>query len=180
MIKQYIKKHHIKLWWITLSVSVVIILISVVWSLGIINLPPSFVYLSRQLSGAVVTKPGLTAELAIKFHKQEHSLSCEAAVVKMILDYYGLGISESEIIENMLFDATKRSGNIWGDPDAGFVGNIDGKMGVDGYGIHWDPIAKLISKWRKAEVITNGLARDLAFHISEGHPIIVWGSSGRI
>lgn len=97
----------------------------------------------------------------------------------MVLDYYKMNLSESEIIKNMPFDKTARVNGVWGDPDVGFVGDIDGKMGVDGYGIHWNAVAKFVSKWKKTEVIQNGLAGDLTRHISAGRPVIVWGYFGR-
>ena len=176
---RHIKKHHYNLGGIALAVSVVVFSVSVLWDFGMIELPAKIVSWGRQLSGAVATSSNLSAELPLKFHKQEHSLSCEAAVLKMVLNYHGVDVSESEVIEKMPFDETPRSGNVWGDPDIGFVGNIDGKMMVDGYGIYWGPLAITASHWKDSKIIKHGLAKDLAGHISAGRPVIIWGYLGR-
>ena len=176
---KHIKKHHLNLGWATLFISAGIILVSVVWSLGAIDLPSRLVYYSRQLSGTVAGNARPSVELPLKFHRQEHSLSCEAAALKMVLNYHGVNVSESEVIAKLPFDQTSRSGNIWGDPQMGFVGNIDGKMMVDGYGVYWGPLALTASSWIKTRIIKNGLAKDLVENISEGRPIIVWGYIGR-
>lgn len=178
MIK-HIKKHHINLGLTVLLISAVMIIISVVWSLGLINLPSRLVYYSRQLSGSVSSNSKPAMELPLKFHRQEHSLSCEAATLKMVLDYHGVNVSESEIIEKLPFDPTPRSGDVWGNPQLGFVGNIDGKMMVDGYGVYWGPLALTASNWKKVKIIKNGLAKDLVEHISQGRPVIIWGYIGR-
>src|SRR5204862_750243 len=107
----------------------------------VFNLPSSLVYYSRQFSNAVASRPSADQVLNLKFHKQEHSLSCEAATLKMVLDFYGMNVSESDIISKMPADPTPRSNDAWGEPNIGFVGNIDGKMMVDGYGIYWGPLA---------------------------------------
>lgn len=178
-IKKYIKKNHIKLGLVLLLVSSGIVSVSALWSAGILNFPPPVVYYSIKLADIVASNSNLTKELALKFHRQEHSLSCEAAALKMVLDYYGLNVSESEIIKEMPLDKTKKLGDMWGDPDKGFVGSIDGKMGITGYGIYWKPLVETASHWKKAEIIENGLAQDLVENISEGRPVIVWGYVGR-
>ena len=104
---------------------------------------------------------------------------CGPAVLKMVLNYHGVDVSESEVIAKLPFDPTPRSGNVWGDPQIGFVGNIDGKMMADGYGVYWGPLALTASNWKKVKIIKDGLAKDLVEHISQGRPIIVWGYIGR-
>lgn len=115
----------------------------------------------------------------VKFHRQERPLSCEPAALKMALDPQGAEVAESEIISRMPFDETKRAGSIWGDPNKGFVGSIDGEMLVDGYGIHWTPLAETARNWRKAEAIEGGSSGELAGHLLAGRPVIVWGFSGK-
>lgn len=149
------------------------------WQARIINFPPSLIYYLRLSSDKVNILHFASVELPLKFHRQEHSLSCEAATLKMVLDYHGVNLSESEITNKIPTDPTLRSGNIWGNPHFGFVGNIDGKMMVDGYGVYWEPIAVAASNWKSAKIIKNGTIQDLTKHISEGRPVIVWGYLGR-
>jgi len=115
----------------------------------------------------------------VKFHKQEHALSCEAAALKMALVAQGADVPEAEIISKMPFDKTKHAGSIWGDPDKAFVGSIDGEMPVDGYGIHSAPLAETARNWRKVDVIEGGSPADLTRQVLAGRPVIVWGFAGK-
>lgn len=172
-------RNHIFLLLAVLICSIGVLALSILWNLRIINLPPAFVYYARIVLGRVELMPTADVVLPVKFHKQKYSLSCEAATVKTIFDYYGLNVSEEDIISKMPFDSTPRMGNIWGDPHLGFVGKIDGQMMKDGYGIHWEALAVTASHWLDTSIIKNGSAKDLARHISEGRPVIAWGYLGR-
>ena len=175
------KKHgqHIILLFYTLGSSLVVLFIAVLWSLQLIKLPPSLIAYSRSLSFALSFKHQTASQLNVLFRKQEHSLSCEAAVLRMVLNYHGVEVSEDEVLEKLPFDSTRRSGNVWGEPDLGFVGDVDGKMGVDGYGVHWGPLAITAANWKQIKIIKHGLAEDLVEHISQGRPVIIWGYLGR-
>jgi len=174
-----IHKDHVRLLLFTLVSSLGVLVLAILWDLRVINLPSPLVYYVRLVSNSIYSLPAGDVKLALKFHRQEHSLSCEAAALKMVLDFHGLNISESEIISKIAVDPTPRSGDVWGNPHLGFVGNIDGKMMVDGYGVYWEPIAVATSRWKKVRIIKNGLAEDLIEHLSDGRPIIVWGYLGR-
>lgn len=178
MINQTHKKH-IRLLIFTLGGCLVVLGSNVLWNFQLLKLPAPVIHYLRIANFSLNQNQHSAAQLNVLFHRQEHSLSCEAAVLKMVLNYHGLDVSESEVIEKMPFDSTSRSGDVWGDPDLGFVGNIDGKMGVDGYGVHWGPLAVTAANWKQAKIIKNGLASDLVNHISEGRPVIIWGYLGR-
>lgn len=117
--------------------------------------------------------------LPVSFHRQEHPLSCEIATLKMALQAHGIKVSEHELISKLPFDRTPKRDGIWGDPNKGFVGNIDGRMLVDGYGVYWDPIANIGNEYAHTTILQHGSAQDLARHISEGNPVIIWGYYGR-
>lgn len=144
---------------------------------------PQLTYLRGKLVAKMSRDPktlGLTlVKLPVVFHRQEHSLSCEIAALKMALDFQGLNIKESELIENLQFDSTARKNGIWGDPYTGFVGDIDGKMGVTGYGVYWQPVSDVANKYTYSEVIENATVQELAQHLSERRPIVWWGYFGR-
>ncbi|MFN8553677.1 MAG: C39 family peptidase [Candidatus Obscuribacterales bacterium] len=117
-------------------------------------------------------------KLPVPFFPQEHNLSCEIACLRMALNYQGAPVSEQELIKMLPFDATPKKGRIWGDPNKGFVGDIDGEMCVNGYGVYWEPIAQVGRHWRKTEVIEEGTAQDLAANLTAKRPVIIWGHSG--
>ena len=93
---------------------------------------------------AVPSSAPLPVVLPVTYHHQEHALSCEAAAL-VVLDYYGLGVSEADILKKMPVDRTPHANGVWGDPDEAFVGDVDGEMGSTGYGIHWKALSRLAS-----------------------------------
>jgi uncharacterized protein YvpB len=117
-------------------------------------------------------------KVPIEFHRQEHSLSCEVATLKMALATHGITMSETELITALPFDPTPKRPGIWGDPNQGFVGSIDGRMLRTGYGVYWDPIAKLGNRYAHTDVLRHGSASQLAGHVAEGNPVIIWGYYG--
>jgi len=137
---------------------------------------------------AVSRKPTPTVKLAVQFHRQEHSLSCEIAALTMALNFKGVGVSESDLLAQLPFDTTPKSGlppgrtggqgNIWGDPDKGFVGDINGRMPSTGYGVHWGPINHLANQYRPSEIIVGWSPSQIAHELQNGNPIIMWGAAG--
>jgi len=107
---------------------------------------------------------------------QDHPLSCEAASLKMALTSKGVYISENDIMKEIGYDPTPHQGNIWGDPDRAYVGNIDGKICNTGYGVHWQPVAKAANEWREAEAFSGWNLKNLIKEIELGNPVIVWGT----
>jgi uncharacterized protein YvpB len=126
----------------------------------------------------VVRKPTATVKLAVPFHRQERSLSCEIATLRMVLNFRGLGVTETELLSRLPFDPTPKQGNIWGDPDRGFVGDINGRMPSTGYGVHWGPINDLANQYRPSEIIVGWSPSQVAQEIVNGNPIIMWGVAG--
>ena len=116
------------------------------------------------------------------FDEQDHALSCEVAALKMALAARGERVSESDLIDAVGFDTTPKqqfAGRIvWGDPQQGFVGDIDGRMPSTGYGVHWNPIARAAKQWRDARAVEGITPRELATEIAAGYPAIVWGYLG--
>lgn len=119
-------------------------------------------------------------KLNIPFHRQEHSLSCEIAALKMALDYYNLNVPESELLEKLAFDtkSSRSKNNVWGNPNLGFVGDIDGKMPNEGYGVYEKPIARLASQYRRARSLENATLQEILTETAKGRPVIVWGAIG--
>lgn len=115
--------------------------------------------------------------LDVPLVKQKRPLSCEAAALTSALNYLGVEVTEEKIIEQMPFDKTIKSKNTWGDPDVGFVGDIDGRSILSGYGIYWKPVAKLSSEWKKTDWFINGSIKDITDQIRQGRPVLVWISA---
>lgn len=116
--------------------------------------------------------------LPIALDYQDKPLSCEAAALKMALAGKGVNVSENQIMSIVGYDTTAARGKTWGDPNVGFVGNISGHQNTTGYGVHWDPIARAASRWRRAEAFTGWSTSKLAETLAAGNPVVIWGVLG--
>jgi len=131
-----------------------------------------------QITGILPIKPAI--RLDVPYHRQEHALSCEVASLMMALKYRGVDVTEDQLIQQLpISDPGPRSSdNVWGDPNLGFVGNINGTMPNTGYGVYEQPIYDLASKYRNAKIIKNATINDLLSELINGSPIVVWGVVG--
>jgi uncharacterized protein YvpB len=116
--------------------------------------------------------------LNIPIDYQDKPLSCEAASLKMALNYRGAGVSEDDIMSVVGFDPTIRNGGVWGNPYQAFVGDIYGHQDTTGYGVYWGPIANAAKKWRDAEAFSGWSAAQVANQVANGNPVVVWGTYG--
>lgn len=132
-----------------------------------------------KITGILPIKPAM--RLDVPRYRQEHALSCEITSLLMALRYRGVNITESQLIQQMpISDAGHRTlDNVWGDPNLGFVGNIDGTMPNTGYGVYEQPIYDLALKYRDAKIIKNATLNDLLKELINGNPIVVWGVIGK-
>lgn len=112
--------------------------------------------------------------LSVPVYRQKYTLSCEFANMRMALAFKGVNKSEDELIAQTSFDNTPHTGDIWGDPYAGFVGNVAGTYFVDGYGAYYPVIDNVISKYRPAESHVGWNLTSLLTEIKAGNPVIVW------
>lgn len=160
-----------------------ILLIGALWQAGKISLPPKLTYgirfISYKLSQNGSIKSAATVKMDVKPHRQEHSLSCEVAALKMALAGVGVEVSEKELVQKLKYDKAPKQGKIWGDPQNGFVGNIDGQMPASGYGVYDQPIAELANQYRKAEILNEKTPQGLASELLAGRTVVVWGFFGR-
>lgn len=120
----------------------------------------------------------LTIRLNVPYHRQEHALSCEIAALKMVLNYYGAGVSEADLLARLPFATRGPRGrdNVWGDPNVGFVGDIDGISPETGYGVYEAPLVALAQQYRPARALTHATLRDLLAEVLAQRPVVVWGT----
>ncbi|MDP3730916.1 MAG: C39 family peptidase [bacterium] len=124
-----------------------------------------------------------SVKLDVPFHRQERALSCEIATLRMVLNYYGLQVSEKELLAKLPFEtsSSRQPGNVWGNPNLGFVGNINGRMPDSGYGVYEEPIALVANQYREAKALRGTTLVTILQEVVNGRPVIVWGhiSSGK-
>lgn len=99
----------------------------------------------------------------------------------MALGSLGVDVSEDDLLAQLARDPTPRTvaadgAVVWGDPDAGFVGDWEGVFAVDGYGVYEQPIAELA----RAEGMVGSTAlraadpNELYAAVRGGLPVVVW------
>lgn len=145
------------------------------WSLKLARVEKQVMYSAQILSP---TNRFFDVVLKVPFHKQEHALSCEVAALKMALGFYGVAVAENDLVRGLKFDTKdpRNEYNIWGDPDKGFVGDIDGKAPNEGYGVYEQPIVDLALQYREAKKMEKPQLVDVLNEVDNGRPVIVWGS----
>lgn len=127
----------------------------------------------RDLSFSFSTEAETTV-LAVPLLLQQHSLSCEAASLRMALAFRKISVSEDELLTQIGIDPTPHNGNIWGDPYKAFVGNVNGKQMTTGYGVYWDPIVRVARNYRSAQEFSGWSASQVMNEVKRGNPVIIW------
>jgi uncharacterized protein YvpB len=127
------------------------------------------------------TPAPLARTLDVPIYRQQHTLSCEAAALRMALGSLGTDVSEAAILARLPRDPTPRrvqadGSMIWGDPDVGFVGAWDGVYLRDGYGVYDGPIAEVAQSFGFDSTVHQRGAdpRRLYDAVRQGSPVVVW------
>ena len=105
-------------------------------------------------------------KLDVPRYKQAHSLTCESSAASMVANFYGVRLSEEEIIE-----ALPRDEN----PNLGFRGGLDGVSGgLTDYGVYAAPIREvLMANGLEAAHVEGGL-EGIKRALDRRHPVIAW------
>lgn len=116
-------------------------------------------------------------KLPIVFRKQQHALSCETAALAMALNYKGAGVTENELLAQLTFDMKgPKVKGVWGDPENGFVGDVDGSIFYGtGYGVYDEPIKDVAFIYRDAFSLHEPDLWTVLEQVNSGNPVIVWG-----
>ncbi len=124
-------------------------------------------------------------QLDVPLRSQKNSKECQIIAVQMLLAYKGISKSSNQIFnelpkQTVVCDAEN---NTWGNPNLGFVGEINGNhdcaSGNRGYGIYWYPISSyLSSNGVSNEVKTSWNVLGLTNAIDQGHPVMLWWQNG--
>lgn len=167
-----------RLWLILAFVALAGVAVTFFYGPGIMRVARRTVY---RIELAISLPKDVHVKLDVPYHRQEHALSCEVAALTMALQYYDVAITESTLLADLPYDTREprnRRANTWGDPNRGFVGNIDGTIPNSGYGVYEPPILELAKKYRPARIISGAPLTDLLVEVALGHPVIVWGPIG--
>ncbi len=102
-------------------------------------------------------------------HAQSHSLSCESRSAADWATYFGVPLSEEDILSRL--PSSK-------DPETGFVGSPDGAWGnipPHSYGVYPPPVVSVLNALGVPAQARHGLTWDeLRADVAGGKPVIVW------
>jgi uncharacterized protein YvpB len=104
--------------------------------------------------------------LTVGRQKQSHNLSCESSAASMVAQYYGVPLSEADVLNALPSNAN---------PNLGFRGNIDGPTGgIEDYGVYAGPILAILNaRGLQAGRVQGGLD-GIRAAIARRNPVIVW------
>lgn len=134
---------------------------------------------NRKHSFTFTTAPQIYM-LNLPYYKQTYAFTCFSVTSQMVLAYRGItSIDQVGFMEEIGYDTTPRnySANTWGDPNQGVVGSIDGS-GSGGYGTHWGPVAKALSKYVEVEIKRDWNISELLSEVNHNNPVMVWWING--
>lgn len=104
--------------------------------------------------------------LMVTPRKQTHNLSCESSAASMAASYFGLDLSEEQILA-----ALPRNPN----PYLGFRGNPDGPTGgIQDYGVYSGPIMDVLNSHGLRAWSVEGGLNGIKAAIARGDPVIAW------
>lgn len=140
---------------------------------------------SRDDVGIAFTTQAKKIELNVPQYSQVNSKECQIIATQMILAYKGKSKDKMSIYNGMAKDNTvcDPENNTWGNPHAGFVGNIDGNhdcaSGSRGYGVYWGPVSNYLSGQGVSNSIRSGMSiSSLTHELESGHPVMLWWQNG--
>ena len=102
---------------------------------------------------------------------QWYNLSCEYAAAATVTLFWGNLVSQRDFIREVPQHPN---------PHKGFRGSIHGPHGgTDHYGIYAEPLVPVLEKYGYSATVFYGGVERLKAEINEGHPLVVWITSGR-
>ena len=138
--------------------------------------------LGASAPGGAVEVPQRTvaSRLDLPIFQQAFQNNCETAALSMLLDSVGveqdqLDLQDQIVKADPLDPETNAEGQrIWGDPNQGFVGRVDGGGPAGGFGAFQGPVAELASRWAEPIDLTERPASEIYDRLLAGQAVMVW------
>lgn len=144
--------------------------------------------LTRELARAVAAGGGdvkvpwtpIAATISVPVIKQTLQDDCEATALSMLLRFAGKRVDQLTLQRQVahsgpLDPEVGPDGEIWGDPDKGFVGRADGGGPAGGFGVYQVPIAALARKHGlNPRDLTGKSPQSIYAALLTGRPVMAW------
>lgn len=145
--------------------------------------------LERRLSEVGVDDPGqavvevptraVATRIEAPIVQQAYRNNCETAALSMLLATVGVDQDQYRL-QDLIAKAEpidpEGSGEtmVWGDPNEGFVGRVDGGGPAGGFGVFDPPVARLASRWTEPVIQTGDAPQAIYRRLLAGHAVMVW------
>ena len=130
---------------------------------------------------AVVEVPERAVASRIKapIVQQAYRNNCETAALSMLLATIGVEQDQLRLQEVIAKAEPLDPGGdgetmVWGDPNEGFVGRVDGGGPAGGFGVFDGPVAELAERWAKPLSLTGEQPETIYRRLLAGHAVMVW------
>jgi len=106
--------------------------------------------------------------------------NCETAALQVLLATTGISVDQLRLQRQLAHSSPPDpqqtpTGPVWGDPDQGFVGRVDGTGPWGGFGVYPRPIAALAARYdRRLRDLTGAPPSDIYSDIVAGHAVLAW------
>ncbi|PED07115.1 C39 family peptidase [Bacillus pseudomycoides] len=126
----------------------------------------------------VMKKESVYLDAPMIFQLPELHNGCEVVSMTMMLKYHGHNVDKLTLAKQLPVDSTpmiKSAGSIltWGDPSAGFVGDVTGAS--PGYSIDPAPLKRLLDRYTNSGIDLSGSDfSKIERLLAQGKPVVTW------
>ncbi|MEZ5077284.1 MAG: C39 family peptidase [Solirubrobacterales bacterium] len=112
--------------------------------------------------------------------KQAYPNNCETAALQMLLATRGVDRSQTELQRKLRRDGpldprgAADGTKIWGDPQFGFVGRVEGGGVAGGFGVYPKPLIELANRWVRPVDLSSRSPQAIFRRLLAGHAVLVW------
>ena len=128
-----------------------------------------------------VPERAVSSSIAVPLIAQRLQDDCEATALAMVLGYAGHPVDQLTLqrqvarAEPLDPTAAANGGEIWGDPDLGFVGRADGGGPAGGFGVYQQPVRALARRHGVAMADLTGSRPGRVYAaLLAGRPVLAW------
>jgi uncharacterized protein YvpB len=138
--------------------------------------------LSQVAGGGTISLPerAVASRIELPIVKQTYPNNCETAALSMLLAGAGVDQGQKALQRELPTDGAldpevRPDGTlVWGDPQRGFVGRVEGGGTAGGYGVYEKPIMELASEWAEPADLSGESPDALYERLLAGDPVMVW------
>jgi uncharacterized protein YvpB len=130
-------------------------------------------------SVSVVERP-VSVRIRAPVVKQVYPNNCETAALQMLLATRGVEQAQRSLQSKLRRDGpldprTAPDGTkVWGDPNQGFVGRVEGGGVAGGFGVYGKPLIALADRWVEAVNLSGTQPAVIYRRLLSGHAVLAW------